>query len=100
MPEQPLRETLRNTRLKQQLSQTELARKLGIRQSQISALERNKSEPRLSTLQDVARILDLELMLVPRQFVPVIESLLRRTVASPTEGDRPMYTLEHDSADE
>ena len=91
---QPVLEALRETRLERDLTQAELAQKLGIRQSQISNLERAVVDPRLSTVQDVARVLDLELMLVPRQLIPVIDGLIRRRGVSTEE--RPMYELDGD----
>ncbi len=91
---QPVLEALRETRLERDLTQAELAQKLGIRQSQISNLERAVVDPRLSTVQDVARVLDLELMLVPRQLIPVIDGLIRRRAVSTEE--RPIYALDGD----
>ena len=69
-------ESLRQARLSKKLSQTELAKKLGMRQSQISDLERGATDPRLSTVRDVGRVLDLELVLVPRRLLAVIEGLV------------------------
>jgi transcriptional regulator with XRE-family HTH domain len=87
-------EGIRERRLAKHLNQTELAQKLGIRQRQISDLERGTIDPRLSTVQDVARVLDLELMLVPRQLLPVVKGLIRakNTVAE----NRPIYALDGD----
>jgi len=47
-------------------------------------------DPRLSTVQNVARALDLELMLVPRQLIPLVEGLGRADGVAP----RPMYALD------
>ncbi len=94
MAELSIFESLRQGRLQHKLNQTALAKKLGVRQSQISDLERAAVDPRLSTVQDVARVLDFELMLVPRQLIPVVKGLVRAKDAS-TE-NRPLYALESD----
>jgi transcriptional regulator with XRE-family HTH domain len=85
-----LAEVLRATRLSRQLSQVELAKKLGLRQRQISDLERATTDPRLSTIHNVARALDLELMLIPRPLISVVNALQR----SGADADkRPLYSL-------
>ncbi len=88
-----LADVLRETRLSRKLSQAELAAKLGIRQRQISDLERATTDPRLSTIQNVARALDLDLMLIPRHLISAVEALKR---AGSDAGKRPMYALGDD----
>lgn len=82
---------LRETRLKRQLTQQQLALKLGLRQRQISDLERAAMDPRLSTVQNVARALELELLLIPRELISAVEGLQRGRSGSTK---RPMYTLD------
>jgi transcriptional regulator with XRE-family HTH domain len=75
------------------LSQAALAAKLGLRQRQISDLERGTVDARVSTIQNVARALDLELMLIPRHLISAVESLQR----AGGEGDqRPLYALDEE----
>ena len=81
---------LREARLNRHLSQQELARKLGVRQRQISDLERAAMDPRLSTILNAARALDLELMLIPRHLISAVEGLQR---AGTDAAKRPMYAL-------
>lgn len=50
-------------------------------------------DTRLSTVQNVARALDLELTLIPRQLISAVEGLQRAGAGSPME---PMYTLDED----
>lgn len=88
---------LREARLRRNLSQEELATKLGLHQRQISDLERAAMDPRLSTVENVARALDLELMLVPRHLITAVESLHRASHGS--SGNRPMYALSDDDAE-
>jgi transcriptional regulator with XRE-family HTH domain len=88
-----LAETLKTARLSQKLSQAGLAGKLGLRQRQISDLERATIDSRLSTVQNVARALDLELMLVPRHLISAVNALLRPG-SDPSR--RPLYSLGDD----
>lgn len=89
----PLADVLRTARLARQLSQAALAAKLGLRQRQISDLERGTVDARVSTIQNVARALDLELMLIPRHLISAVESLQR----AGGEGDqRPLYALDEE----
>lgn len=85
-----LAEVLRATRLSRQLSQAALATKLGLGQRQISDLERATTDPRLSTIHNVARALDLELMLIPRQLISVVNALQR---SGEDADERPLYSL-------
>ena len=84
---------LREARLQKQLSQQELASKLGLRQRQISDLERAAMDARVSTIHNVARALDLELMLIPRPLISAVEALQR---AGKDAGQRPLYALDED----
>lgn len=95
MPHRTIAEILRQTRLLHDLKQADVARKLGMRQSQISTIERGLVSPRLSTVEEVARVLDLELMLVPRQLVPVVKGLLEVNKEGATE-ERALYALDDD----
>jgi transcriptional regulator with XRE-family HTH domain len=84
-----LGQLLRVAREQKRLTQKGLAERLGLRQRQISDLERSAMDPRFSTVQDVARALELEVMLVPRHLVSTIEGLQGERGAS-----TPMYALE------
>jgi transcriptional regulator with XRE-family HTH domain len=88
-------DVLREARLSRKLSQAELARRLGLRQRQISDLERATVDSRLSTIQNVARALGLELTLIPRHLISAVEALQR---AGNDAGKRPLYTLGDDDA--
>lgn len=77
---------LRRQRERRALTQQQLAEKLGFHQRQISDLERGVVDSRLSTVQNVARALGLELVLVPRELIPAVEALLRSGAAG-----EPMY---------
>jgi len=49
---------------------------MGQPQSHISAIETGKVDPRLSSIVEIARQLDHELVLVPRALVPAVRALL------------------------
>jgi transcriptional regulator with XRE-family HTH domain len=68
--------SLRAARTAAGLSQQELARRRGLPQSQISRAERGE-DLRLSTLRDIARGLDLEVVLVPLKSLRAVNLLSR-----------------------
>ena len=67
---------LKQARRDRGLKQAELGGKLGLPQSHISKIEQGATDPRLSTLADMARVLDRELVLVPRAMLPAIRAVL------------------------
>ena len=69
-------EQLKRARLTKKLKQSELGVKLGLPQSHISKIEKGGADPRLSTVTDMARLLDQELVLIPRSMLPAIRALL------------------------
>src|ERR1700716_440108 len=73
---------LRNARERKGISQRELSALSGVRQSQISMIEKGIVDLRLSSLVELARALDLELTLVPRPAVPAVQSIIRTTSPS------------------
>jgi HTH-type transcriptional regulator / antitoxin HipB len=70
-------EQLKSIRQEKSMKQSELGEKLGLPQSHISKIEQGANDPRLSTVTEMARVLDQELMLIPREMVPYIRALLR-----------------------
>ena len=58
-------------------SQRDLASHLGIAQRHISGIESGKIVPRYDTLLEMVRMLDHDLIMVPRALVPVVQSLVR-----------------------
>lgn len=73
---------LRAAREGQKISQRELSTRSGLTQSHISQIERGTMEPGLGSLVDVARALDLEIMLAPRKLMPAIRNILDSNSAS------------------
>ncbi len=58
-------------------SQRALSDRAGLTQSHISQIEGGKIEPGLSSFIDMARALDLELILVPKKLVPAVLGLVK-----------------------
>lgn len=89
-----LRRELKEARLKRGWSQLELGRRVGLPQVHISGIETGKIVPRFNTLLEIARVLDFDLLMVPRPLVPAVQALIRdhrRSEAGGEEGERPLY---------
>ncbi|MBA2367764.1 MAG: helix-turn-helix transcriptional regulator [Candidatus Protochlamydia sp.] len=85
---------LKKSRIKLGLSQRALAAKVGVPQSHISKIETGLVNLRASSLIELARSLELEIMLVPRPLVQTVLALQRD--AGKTNKPRPMYRLDED----
>jgi len=72
-----MRRTLKEAREKRGWTQRDLASRLGLTQTHISGIESGKIVPRYDTLLELVRILDRDLLMVPRALVPVVQSLIR-----------------------
>lgn len=82
--------SLREARQRKGFSQRELSAKSGVPQSHISKIESGAVDLRVSSLVALARVLDLELELVPKKTVPAIRSIVR----SSTNNDAQAYSQE------
>ncbi|MCA9467503.1 MAG: helix-turn-helix transcriptional regulator [Nitrospira sp.] len=71
-----LAEKLKKARLTKGMTQAELGRKMGVPQSHISKIEAGEVDVRASSLLQMARLLDLEPMLIPRALTPAVQSLI------------------------
>ena len=69
--------TLKAARESKGLSQRELSAKSGVPQGHISRIENGAVDLRVSSLVALARVLDLELTLIPRRFVSAVNSIVR-----------------------
>jgi len=72
-----MRRTLKEAREQRGWTQRDLASRLGLTQTHISGIESGKIVPRYDTLLELVRILDRDLLMVPRALVPVVQSLIR-----------------------
>jgi transcriptional regulator with XRE-family HTH domain len=55
----------------------DLACRIGLTRTHISGIESGKIVPRYDTLLELVRILDHDLLMVPRALVPAVQSLIR-----------------------
>ena len=85
--------TLLRRRKELGLTQHAVAGLAGITQSHLSMIERDDSDPRLSTLQDIARALRSELVLVPSETLPGVQSIVG---TAPPPDQRPLFAIEPD----
>lgn len=67
---------LRVARNKKGLTQSALAHRVGLPQGHISSIEQGKIDLRVSTLIQMARILEYEVMLVPSQFTSLVKAMI------------------------
>ena len=72
-----LRLSLKEARKKRGWTQRDLVSRVGLTQRHISGIESGKIVPRYDTLLELVRILDYDLLMVPRALVPVVQSLIR-----------------------
>jgi transcriptional regulator with XRE-family HTH domain len=100
LPRAMLRELIQ-ARRRRGWSQAELGRRVGLPQVHISSIETGKVMPRYNTLLDLVRILDYDLLMVPRPLVPAVQSMIRdhRQPAGTAEdeGERPLYAADEES---
>ena len=64
-------------------------------QPHISAIESGEIVPRFDTVLDLVRVLDLDLLLVPRPLVPAVQSLIRAQ-KEPESEEKPLYAVDED----
>jgi HTH-type transcriptional regulator/antitoxin HipB len=66
---------IRRAREKRGLTQRALSAKVGIPQSHISKIEQGQVDLQISTLIEIARTLELEVVLVSRSYVSAVEAI-------------------------
>ena len=89
---------LKKARLKRKMSQRELSQRTGIPQGQISNIENNTVDLRVSTLMAMVFALDFDLALIPRAMKPVIKSILNPP--DPNMPRKPLYSLDDEEYDD
>ncbi|MBV5340940.1 MAG: helix-turn-helix transcriptional regulator [Deltaproteobacteria bacterium] len=97
-----LTQCLKSARQEKNLSQRAISLKTGIQQNQISRIESGQADLRVSTLVELARSLDLEVMLIPRSLFPAVNSITQKKTGSDNSaiGSRPAYQLDIGDDDE
>lgn len=94
-----IRRALKQAREKHGWSQRNLASRLGLTQKHVSNIESGKIVPRYDTLLELVRILDWDLMMVPRALVPAFQAMIRDQLRSGREGEseeRSLYAVDND----
>ncbi len=95
-----LRQDIRERRKAKGWNQEELAQKAGLSQRHISGIETGKIVPRYDTLLDILRVLDRDLVLIPRELQSAVQALIRdhrnRADHGQTE-ERPLYATDEDT---
>jgi transcriptional regulator with XRE-family HTH domain len=89
-------QTLRAARESSGFSQRDLSARVGVPQSHISKIESGGTDLRLSSLVELARALDHEVVLVPRKLLPAIDGIVRNASPSTPIPPRPAYSLDED----
>jgi transcriptional regulator with XRE-family HTH domain len=98
-----MRLELKESRRKHGWSQAELGRRAGLPQMHISGIESGKIVPRFDTLLDLVRVLDYDLLMVPRALVPAVQALIRdrgNQGQHRDEGERSLYAADDESEPE
>lgn len=70
---------LREARIAKRLSQRALSARSGATQAQISRIENGEVDLQVSSLIELARALDLELVLTPKGALPAVEAVVRES---------------------
>lgn len=60
------------------LSQRDVAQRAGTTQARISKIENGDTDPKLSTMIELARALELELVFVPTKHLPAVNAIVRQ----------------------
>jgi len=94
VPEE-LRLRMKEARVRKGWGQRELGGKIGLPQPHVSGIESGGIVPRFDTLLDIVRVLDLDLLLVPRPLVPAVLSLIR-SQEEPESGEKPLYAADEE----
>jgi transcriptional regulator with XRE-family HTH domain len=91
-----MRRELKAARLKRGWSQARLGQHIGLPQMHISGIETGKIVPRFDTLLDLVRVLDFDLLMVPRSLVPAVLALIRDQGHDHENEERPLYAGEEE----
>jgi transcriptional regulator with XRE-family HTH domain len=86
---------IRDERLRRGLTQTELASRIHMPQSQLSRVEKG-ANAHLSTLMEISRALDLEPMLIPKRMLSAVNHIIGYTSSSDMEAQQPPSLITHD----
>lgn len=80
-----IQDQLRQSREVKGLTQSDMGAGIGQPQSAVSRIERG-GDLRVSTLLEMARVLEMEPMLVPKHLIPAVQALLRHASGQHSTG--------------
>ena len=89
-----IRQEIKQARQAKGWSQLELGQKVRLAQRHISGIETGKIVPRYDTLLEILRVLDRDLVMVPRELLPVVQATVRdyrNRKAQDRTDERPLY---------
>jgi HTH-type transcriptional regulator/antitoxin HipB len=91
-----LTQALKTARRHKKLSQRALSDKVKIPQAQISKIENSSVDLKVSTLINLARALDMEVVLVPRKDMSAVSAVMAATKQQGGDipSQKPAYTLD------
>ena len=84
--------TLAQTRKAARITQADLAERAGLSRMAVQRTETGDVDPRFSTLAEMARVLDMELIAVPSALRPALQAFIQsggRFLAQPPGADAP-----------
>jgi transcriptional regulator with XRE-family HTH domain len=93
-----LRNQIRQARTQRGWSQRQLGAAVGLPQPHISGIESGEVVPRFDTLLDLIRVLDLDLLVVPRSLIPAVQSLIRAQ-KEPDSAEKALYAVDEETAE-
>jgi transcriptional regulator with XRE-family HTH domain len=93
-----LRNQIKQARTQRGWSQRQLGAAIGLPQPHISGIESGEVVPRFDTLLDLVRVLDLDLLVVPRSLIPAVQSLIR-SQKEPDSTEKPLYAMDEENAE-
>lgn len=94
-----MRRQIKEARASKKWSQKDLGDAIGLPQPHVSAIESGKIVPRFDTLIDLLRILDLDLIIIPRALVHAARAL-NRSWNLPDDEIKPLYALDDNSEED
>ena len=79
--------TLAQTRKAARITQADLAERAGLSRMAVQRTETGDVDPRFSTLQEMARVLDMHLMAVPTELHAQVQALIQSASGKSTSPD-------------
>jgi len=92
-----LLKTLERARTAQGLTQADLGARTGVARKTVVRIESGETDPRLSTIEALARVLEMELVMVPKALRHELEAFIQsggRALAQPVGADAPRSVVD------